>query len=180
MLYIFFKYTFAICANCKRFVGLQLVFAPASTSITPFLYDGSIGAIAGLSTPFILPTSKVAPVSNAPEFPAETNTSPSPSFNNLKPTTIEESFLCFIACVGMSSIVISSVVLCIIILSDISFILSFPYSSFTFLFIFSSFPTKIISELISFIAFTAPLIVASGALSPPIASKIIFIRHSFC
>ena len=76
---------------------MQFVFAPASTSINPFLYDGSIGAIAGLSTPFILPTNNVAPVSNAPEFPAEINTSPSSAFNILNPTTIDESFLCLIA-----------------------------------------------------------------------------------
>ena len=54
-------------------------------------------AKAGLSIPFILPTSNVAPVNKAPEFPAEIKTSPLPSFSKLKPTTIEESFFLLIA-----------------------------------------------------------------------------------
>ena len=91
-----------------------------------FLYAGNIGAIAGLSIPFILPTSKVAPVNKAPEFPAEINTSPSPSFSILNPTTIDESFLCFIAIVGVSSISIVSVVCFIVILLLNSLIFSLP------------------------------------------------------
>ena len=100
--------------------------APASININLFLYAGSIGAIAGLSIPFILPINNVAPVSNAPEFPADKNTSPFPSFSILNPTTIEESFLCLIASVGLSSILIVSVVCSTLNLGDISSILSFP------------------------------------------------------
>ena len=89
---------------------MQFVFAPQSIKTNLLLYAGKIPANAGLSTPFILPTKRVAPVSRAPEFPAEINTSPLPSFSKLNPTTIEESFLCFIATVGVSSISIISVV----------------------------------------------------------------------
>ena len=99
---------------------MQFVFAPLSINTSLLLYDGNIPAIAGLSIPFILPTRRVAPVSNAPEFPAEMNTSPSPSFSILKPTTIDESFLCLIACVGISSISIVSVAFFIFSLGDIS------------------------------------------------------------
>ena len=97
-----------ICANCNKLIGLQFVFEPASINNNWLLYAGKIPASAGLSIPFILPTNKVAPVNNAPEFPADINTSPSSAFNILKPTTIEESFLCLIASVGVSSISIVS------------------------------------------------------------------------
>ena len=105
-------------------------------------------------------------VSKAPEFPADINTSPSSCFNMFNPITIEESFFCFIAFVGVSSISIVSKAFFIVILLVISskFLL---YISFTLFFITSSFPIKIISDSISFAAFIAPLIFASGALSPP-------------
>ena len=99
-----------ICANCNKFIGLQFVLEPQSINSSLLLYEGKIPASAGLSIPFILPTNNVAPVNNAPELPADINTSPLPSFNILKPTTIDESFLCFIACVGISTISIVSVV----------------------------------------------------------------------
>ena len=73
-------------------------------------YAGKIPAKAGLSIPLILPTNKVAPVNKAPELPAEIKTSPSPFFNMLNPTTIEESFLFLIATVGVSSILILSLI----------------------------------------------------------------------
>ena len=100
-----------ICANCNKFIGLQFVLEPQSIRTNLLWYEGSIPAKAGLSTPFILPTKRVAPVRSAPEFPAEINTSPFPSFSKLNPTTIEESFLCLIARVGVSSISIVSVAL---------------------------------------------------------------------
>ena len=109
-----------IWANCNRFIGLQFVFAPESINTSLLLYAGNIPAIAGLSIPLILPTSKVAPASNAPEFPADMNTSPSFSFSILNPTTIDESFLCFILSVGPSSISIVSVAFFIDNLGDIS------------------------------------------------------------
>ena len=93
----------------------------------------------------------------------------------LNPTTIDESFLDFIALVGLSSIVITSSAFTIFILSVISLMLSFPYSSLIFVFNTFSFPIKIISASMLFIALIAPLIFASGALSPPIASNNIFI-----
>ena len=78
--------------------------------------------------------------------------------------------MCFIAVVGISSIVITSVVFFIFSFGEISESFSFPKNSFTFLLITSSLPTKHISDSTSATAFTAPLITASGALSPPIAS----------
>ncbi len=51
-----------------------------------------------------------------------------------------------------------------------------PRKKFILELIIFSFPTSIISDSISLIALIAPFMVASGALSPPIASKIIFIK----
>ena len=175
---MFFKYIPAIWANCNILIVLQFVFAPASINKNLPSKAGNIAARAGLSIPFILPTNKVAPANNAPEFPADKNTSPSPFLSILNPTTIDEFFFVFIAFVGLSSIVISSSALTIFILSDNSFIFSLPYNSFIRSFNIFSFPIKIISALIFSIAFTAPVIFASGALSPPIASNNIFIISS--
>ena len=97
---VFLKYIVDIWANCNKFIGLQFVFEPQSINNNWLLYAGNIPAKAGLSIPFILPTNNVAPASNAPEFPADINTSPSSCFSILNPTTIDESFLCFIATVG--------------------------------------------------------------------------------
>ena len=154
------------------------MFEPESISNNWLLYAGNIPASAGLSIPFILPTSNVAPANKAPEFPAEINTSPSPFFNILNPTTIEESFLCFIATVGWSSISIVSVAFLIFNLSDISSI-SLPVNSFTLALIISSLPINVTSAFIWVIAFIAPFMFASGALSPPIASSNIFMFFSY-
>ena len=117
---VFLMYILDIWANCNKFIGLQFVFDPESIKTNLLLYAGKIPAKAGLSMPFILPTIKVAPVSKAPEFPAEINTSPSPSLSILNPTTIDESFLRLIASVGVSSISIVSVALWILSLGEIS------------------------------------------------------------
>ena len=171
---MFLKYIVDIWANCNKLIGLQFVFDPESINNNWLLYAGNIPANAGLSIPFILPTINVAPASNAPEFPADMNTSPSFSFSILNPTTIDESFLCLIASVGPSSISIVSVAFFIFSLSDTSSI-SFPVNSFTLFLITSSFPTNVIVAFIWLTAFNAPFILASGALSPPIASSNIFI-----
>ena len=67
---------------------------------------------------------------------------------------------------AISSISIISVAFFIVILFVISSN-SFPYISFILFLIISSFPIKIISDSISFIALIAPFIFASGLLSPP-------------
>ena len=115
-----------ICANCNKLIGLQFVLEPASIRRRRPLYAGKIPAKAGRSIPLILPTNKVAPVKSAPEFPAEIKTSPSPCFNRLKPTTMEESFLRLIACVGISSISIVSVAWWTFKFGAISSSVSFP------------------------------------------------------
>ena len=110
----FLRYILAIIANSLKFLGLQSALAPLSAIIVilPFIL-GIQGQRQGLSIPFILPTIKVAPVSNAPVLPAETIASAFFSFIKFKPTTIEESFFLLIACTGLSSFSITSVV-CII------------------------------------------------------------------
>ena len=111
-------------------------------------------------------TMSVAPVSSAPVLPAETTASPFPSLSRFSATVMEESFLRLVAVLGSSSIVTTSRA------STIS--ISEQPSSARQAFTSSSLPTSTISTPSSFFALTAPLTTAAGALSPPIASMIIF------
>ena len=71
---------------------LQSAFAPESNKITifPSIRVGKIGLVAGLFTPFILPSLSVAPTKTAPVEPADTNAPAFGfSFNSLNATQIE-------------------------------------------------------------------------------------------
>ena len=65
-----------ISAKWQRLIGLQSAFAPQSIKITfPPVLVGSVGASAGLDTPFILPIFKKPPVRTAPVLPPDINKS---------------------------------------------------------------------------------------------------------
>lgn len=114
----------------------------------------------------------VAPVSRAPVEPALTSASPSPAASSRSATTIDESFLCRTAEVGSSHISMVSAA-CFTVMPAISMPFSRAQAP-----IFSSSPTAMISTPSSFTAAAAPSNSSFGALSPPMASKMIFMLPS--
>ena len=152
-----------INANCKILFGLQSTFAPASINIKLPFVEGIIGANAGLSIPFILPTLRREPARKAPVLPAERKASQTLSLTSFNPITIEESFFLFIAFTGISSFPITCFASTI---CSLDFLL-FSFKCFS---ISSLRPTKNISISYSETASIQPSIIALGALSPPITS----------
>ena len=126
-------------------------------------------ASAGRLTPRRVRTIRLAPTWSAPVLPAETNASPLPSFSRFRPTTMEESFLVRMALAGSSHISMTSVQLTS----------SMPSSgmllSAAVLRTRASSPTPMSWTPYSLTAAAAPSSTASGALSPPIISTMIFI-----
>ncbi len=153
--------------------GFESTFAPESINKQkPPAIQGISEPIAGLSIPLILPTRRVPPLNNAPVLPADTIASALPSLTAYKALTIEESFLRLIAKTGLSSFDIMSSAL----MSSI--LLKFDVFFSNILLISISFPESIIPRLYSSLACILPIITASGALSPPMASIAIFIFTS--
>ena len=124
------------------------------------------GQSAGRKTPLMRPMSMMPPVSTAPVEPAETNAAASgSSFKMFMPTTREESRLERMACVGTSSLVISSVQ-CLISTREASCGVFASSARMR-----ASSPVKRMPKLFrSFSASSAPFTISAGALSPPIAS----------
>ena len=126
-------------------------------------------ARAGRFTPRRVRTMRLAPTCSAPVLPAETKASPLPSFSRFRPTTMEESFLLRMALAGSSHMSMTSV----------QFTSSMPSSgmllSAAVFRTSSSLPTPRICTPYSFTACAVPSSTASGALSPPIMSTMIFI-----
>ena len=154
---------------------MHSAFAPQSHRIIRPPAVGSSGPMAARRMPRIRFTSSVAPASSAPVEPAETKASPAPSRSSVIPTVREESFVFLNAVAGSSEISTTS---------DASRISTpersvvSPLDSITFR-ISAARPTSRMSTPCSFRAASAPCTTASGALSPPIASMIIFILSIF-
>ncbi len=163
-------YMSPITANCTRFSGLQLVFAPASISILGPFNVGSSVPIAGRRTPRIRPTIKSPAANSAPVLPIAKRASPPPSRSSLAATTIEASLRLLTAIAGSSWLLITS-------FASTIFILPSGYECFaSSSLIRSGFPTSMISSSsIVLTALAAASTGAHGALSPPIASMINFI-----
>ena len=118
-------------------------------------------------------TTRVAPASRAPVDPAETKASPSPSRSIRRPTVREESFFRLKAVAGSSEISTTS---------DASRISTpagrvFPPAASTARRTSAVLPTRITSVPYCSWASSAPWTTARGALSPPMASTMIFIPN---
>ena len=116
---------------------------------------------------------RVAPVSRAPVEPAETSASPFPSRSMVSPTPMEVSFLRRNTVAGSSHISTVSVVAAISMPAGSS---CAPHWASASRMAFSS-PVSTMSTPQCFCPARAPFTISSGALSPPMASRMIFIRQ---
>ena len=146
--------------------------APQSMSRLPPLPVGMMGARAARRMPRMRLTYMVEPTSTAPVLPPETRASPFPSPSMRRPTAKEESFFSLVTLVALSHISITSGAFTTSSLSVTSLLWARSRQARISL----SRPTRITSAPSSRAASTAPSTVLWGALSPPIASKMIFIR----
>ena len=155
---------------------MQSAVAPQSMRTIPPEALGTTGAKAARRMPRMRPTVRVAPESRAPVLPAETKASPSPAFSIRRPTVMEESGLSRKARAGLSSMVITSWVCTI----------SMPLgrllrpSCSRQARMSGSLPVRTTSTPSCSAAWMAPSTGARGALSPPMASKMIFMSVPFC
>ena len=158
-----------------RYSGVPSAVAPQSMStIFPFAV-GTTGASAARRMPRMRLMSRVAAESSAPVEPAETKASPFLALSRFRPTVMEESGLSLKARAGLSSMVMTSLAGAISTPWGRSVLPSlFRQSRMT-----ASGPVKIISTPKSSAARRAPSTGARGALSPPMASTIIFISFAF-
>ena len=148
--------------------------APESSSSTRPPLQGSWVGSAARRMPRIRLVTSVAPDSSAPVLPAEIMASPSPSLTMRRATDMEESFLRRTAVAGSSCMSMTFSALRMEIGRSSAF--SFASSSL----MTASLPTRIYSCPNSRAAMTQPETMASGALSPLIASMISFMScHSF-
>ena len=131
---------------------------------------GITGPIAARRRPRIRLTTKVAPASSAPVEPAETKASPWPSLRRFRPTVREESFFTLKAVAGSSQI--STTSLASRISTPLGRVVS-PQAS-THLRMSAARPTSKMSTPKVLWASNAPWTTAAGALSPPMASTMIF------
>ena len=141
-------------------------------STAPPFPVGTTGASAARRMPLIRFATRVAPDSSAPVEPAETKASPSPAFSRFSPTVSEESFFFRKAVAGSSHISTTSLAWDTATPAGRSLM---PLSART-LRMSSPLPTRMISTPYSLLAWMAPITGASGALSPPMASTMIFIE----
>ena len=146
--------------------------APQSMSTAPPAPVGTTGARAARRIPRIRLTSRVAADRMAPVLPAETNASAAPFFSRLRPTVREESFFSLKAVAGLSHISTTSEAWAISTPGGRS---STPSSLSTFR-ISSPRPTRTTSTPSSRTALSAPRTLETGALSPPMASTMIFMQ----
>ena len=134
---------------------------------------GTVGLSAARRMPRSRRTISVAPESRAPVFPAETTASPRPSFSRFSATVMEESGLSRQARAGSSSIVTTSE----------AFTMETPSGRFPRPRVWkqrrisSPLPTSTSSTPVSWWASMAPFTISRGALSPPMASIMIFMSH---
>ena len=150
---------------------MQSILAPQSTSTASPPTVGISGAIAARRMPRTRLTSSVAPESSAPVLPAEIKASPSPARSICSPTVMDESFFRRQARAGSSHISMVSVQWRIVTPSgSVS-----PHCAAACR-ISSSRPVSTMSTPKSRWACRAPLTISSGALSPPMASRMILIR----
>ena len=127
--------------------------------------------------PLIRLVTRVAPDSRAPVEPAETKASPSPSLSKFRPTVREESFFLRKAVAGSSHISTTSLAWVTATPAGRSLM---PLAA-RVLRMSSPRPTRMISTPYSLLAWMAPITGAWGALSPPIASTMIFMLFPlFC
>ena len=128
-------------------------------------------ARAGRFTPLMVRTMRLAPTCSAPVLPAETKASPLPSASIRRPTTMLESFLVRMALAGSSHI---SMVWVVFTISKCSSSAMFCLAALARM--ISSLPTRTSVRLSRFsaTACAAPFTISSGALSPPMASRMIF------
>ena len=131
---------------------------------------GIWGPMAARRMPRMRLTTSVAPESSAPVDPAETKASPAPSFSRFNPTVREESGFCLKAMAGSSAISTTSLASLI---STPAGRLFWPQASTAFS-TSAVRPTRMISTPWFRLASSAPRTISSGALSPPIASTMIF------
>ena len=120
-------------------------------------------------TPLRRLTISEAPTTSAPVLPAETKASPLPSLSACMPTAIELSAYSLSRVVGSAS---TGIIPCA---SKISMPSSGRLCSLAHCSILSRSPTSRICTPYSRCACSEPSIIASGALSPPKASTMIFI-----
>ena len=164
-----FIYRLPIKANCSRYSGVHSALAPLSSSrAKPPVFWGTGAPRAARRMPLMRLVSSVAPVSSAPVEPAEISTSPSPLPSRLRPTVMLESFFCRKAVEYLSSMVMTSLACCTVILSA-----QRPARMGS---ISSCLPTRRILQPYFSAACTAPSTIHWGAWSPPMASMMILIR----
>ena len=144
--------------------------APQSHSTIRPAAVGIWGPMAARRMPRMRLTTSVAPESRAPVDPAETKASPAPSRRSFNPTVREESGLSLKAMAGSSAISTTSVASLI---STPAGRLLTPQAS-TALRISAVRPTRVSSTPCFRLASRAPRTISSGALSPPMASTMIF------
>ena len=120
--------------------------------------------------PLIRLVTRVAPDSSAPVDPAETKASPSPSLRRFSPTVREESFFFRKAVAGSSHTSTTSLAWVTATPAGRS-LMPLPASTLR---ISSPLPTRMMSTPYSLLAWMAPITGAWGALSPPMASTMIF------
>ena len=157
--------------NCSRNSGVHSAFAPASMRMAWPSFVGRTGENAARRIPRMRLTSSVAAVSSAPVLPAEMNAScrrPAPAF--LHPARAKSSDRCFTTAAGSQCMSTTSSALAS---STPSGSVSQPWA-FMLARISAPRPTRTICTPNSFAASSAPRTTASGALSPPIASRMIF------
>ncbi len=95
-------------ANWTSCSGVQLTFAPRSSTVVSPCFVGSWEAIAGRSMPGSVLSTKRAMAISAPVLPAETQACADPSLTRLIATRIDESFFLRSASAGGSSIATTS------------------------------------------------------------------------
>ena len=140
-----------------------------STALPPVV--GITGAIAARRMPRMRLVIRVAPASKAPVDPAETRASALPSRSRVRPTPMEVSFLCRNTLEGSSHISTVSVVWTISIPRGM---VSWPQSRSARRMASVS-PVSSTSTPQCSMPSRAPFTISSGALSPPMASMMIFI-----
>ena len=131
---------------------------------------GITGAMAARRMPWIRLVMRVAPVSSAPVEPADTMASPPPFFSSVSPTPIEVSFFRRNTVAGSSHI---STVSAVGMMAAPSGSSVRPQARTASRMAASS-PVNTMSTPKRFCACSAPLTISCGALSPPMASTMIF------
>ena len=154
---------------------MQSAVAPQSMRTNPPFWVGTTGHMAARRMPQMRLTIRVAADRSAPVEPAETKASASPSLSFCRPTVMEESFFSLKARAGLSSMVMTWEAGRISMPLGTSLWPSFSRQAM----ISWGLPERITSTPRVSAALTAPSTGASGALSPPMASRIILISFPF-